>query len=318
MNKLSLALLTSAAVTSMAFADAAAPSATGFYVGLNAGVANTNVKVERANNMDSAILTRTSGDFDFNSDGAVGRTVAQTGAAKGAKGDGKYYAKDVTYDLEDSGKNDGAFEQFQFNHNFDGGKANPIVSLMLGYNHQIDQFVIGVDGTLGYDFAKVASVYTQDEGSKYGLNIKTESKRNLFYGLSLRFGYLITPSTLMFLKAGIEAGKWKNTSDLSSMETYAVDTGMLNKARQTDESIAATKADEVKASDKNKIGFVAGLGLDVFLNKNMFVRIEGSHYFGSSSKVQQSVEAKAFASTGLGTNFKPSQTRFQIGVAYKF
>lgn len=86
----------------------------------------------------------------------------------------------------------------------------------LGYNYQIDNFVLGAEGDIGY-------------GSRKGDNAGTEVKGGLDGSLRARLGYAVTPDILPYITAGGAAQSLKVTeggvSDKNTMLGWTAGVG---------------------------------------------------------------------------------------------
>jgi opacity protein-like surface antigen len=152
-------------------------------------------------------------------------------------------------------------------------------------------------------------------GSSSGY-FKATVKRTNFYGLAARVGYMVTPSTLAYIRLGLEAGKWK--------ADVVPDSATITTQPSTLASTAAQQATSNKtfSKSKNAISFAPGLGLEAYITKNMFLRAEYSYLFGPTiSGLNQDIQGypnAAFAGTNVIHSFKITQHQFKIGVGYKF
>lgn len=190
--------------------------------------------------------------------------------------------------------------------NTQGGKVNPAVGLMAGYGMQFGQGYAGVEVSVGYDNAKVTPYDGRDPNPYSSFQLATV-KRTFAYGIAVRGGFFVSPSTLLFAKFGYEGGSFKAKSDMSA-------TAILAAA-----SDAAKKATQPTVEKKKSNSFVVGLGMDVFVTKNLFLRGEYTHLFGPSIKLTQNIDAfQPVKGVRYDHAFKISQDAFKLGVGYKF
>lgn len=97
------------------------------------------------------------------------------------------------------------------------------------------------------------------------------------YGVKVRLGYTVTPQSLLFLGLGAEGTRF------------------------------SSKTDGESNGKSNKFSFAPSVGMDMFVNKNMFVRGEFTYAFGPKLTEKDSdVRAKG------------NQQRFTLGLGYKF
>lgn len=194
------------------------------------------------------------------------------------------------------------------NYKNQAGKMNPLFGLFAGYGMQVGTMYFGGEVYGGFDSAKVTPYDDSASGNSVGF-WKTSVKRTSFYGIAPRVGAFITPSTMLYVKLGIEGGKWKAQVDPNF--------GTLDQANY------ATKANSKKqfSGSKNSISFVPALGLDAFITKNLFLRAEYSYMFGPKVTVKQDVSAypNGLLPGDLVTHtYQITQQTFKVGVGYKF
>jgi opacity protein-like surface antigen len=266
MRKLTTALLAAAAISGAALAEGNTASS-GFYLGANAGVANTNVKYSYAN------------------------TGVQASATYSAA-------------------------QLQQNWKGDAGKMAGVFGAFAGYGVVVGQGAyFGGELFAGLDTTKVTPYDDSATGIAGGF-FKTTVKRTNFYGLAARVGYMVTPSTLAYIRLGVEAGKWK--------ADVLPNSGTITQQPASQASTSAQQAASNKtfSKSKNSISFAPGLGLEAYITKNMFLRAEYSYLFGPTiSGLNQDITGYpngTFAGTGVAHSFKITQHQFKIGVGYKF
>lgn len=199
------------------------------------------------------------------------------------------------------------------------GKMNPLFGLFAGYGMQVGSMYFGGEVYGGFDSAKVVSYDDSATGKSSGY-WKSSVKRTNFYGIAPRLGFFLTPSTMMYVKLGIEGGKWKATIDPNFATIDASGSAVYGASAATN-AANAPKSKKQFNSSKNAISFVPGLGLDAFVTKNLFVRAEYSYMFGPKVTVTQDTSGYdnsiAPGSTYVHT-FNITQQTFKVGVGYKF
>lgn len=264
MRKLTTALLAAAAISGAAFAEGSAAS-NGFYLGANAGVANTNVKYSFSNQNLSA---------------------------------GNGYSASA----------------YQQNFKTDSGKMAGVFGIFAGYGMVVGQGAyFGGEVYGGLDTSKVTPYDDSASGSAAGF-FKATVKRTNFYGLAARVGYMVTPSTLAYIRLGIEGGKWK-ADVIPNAATITASQNTATPAQQAASNKTFSKS-------KNAISFAPGLGLEAYITKNMFLRAEYSYLFGPTiNGLNQDITGYPngiFNGTNVIHSFKITQHQFKIGVGYKF
>lgn len=264
MRKLTTALLVAAATISGAFAEGNTASS-GFYLGANAGVANTNVKYSFANT----------------------NVVATAGYPASA---------------------------FQQNFKSESGKMAGLFGAFAGYGMVVGQGAyFGGEVYGGFDSSKV-SVYDDSASGAATGYFKSTVKRTNYYGLAARVGYMVTPSTLAYIRLGVEAGKWT--------AQVVPDSGTITATQNTATAAQQAASNQTFTKSKNAISFAPGLGLEAYITKNMFLRAEYSYLFGPKiNGLDQNIVGypnAIFNGTDVIHSFKITQHQFKIGVGYKF
>jgi opacity protein-like surface antigen len=136
---------------------------------------------------------------------------------------------------------------------------------------------------------------------------------------------MVTPSTLAYIRLGIEAGKWTaqiepNAAAIDGNNTFT-NTSNGNIAGSNNPADAAAAKQTIKSS-KNKLSFAPGFGMETYVSKNVFVRAEYSYLFGPSLTVEQNTSklTNAFQYPGNSSKqtHKITQHQFKLGVGYKF
>lgn len=260
MKKLTSILMVAAAATA---AQAEGTSATGFYAGLNAGIANTQAKY----------------DYKSVNPAATGSTQTYTSQT---------------------------------------GKMGALFGVFAGYGMGFAQGAYaGFEVYGGLDTTKF-DAYNDSATTGNGFH-KATVKRTNFYGFAPRVGYMITPNTLAYVRLGVEGGKWKmdvTPNQQLSPAVYGTNTTTGTDATQ----IAAMK--KTTSASKNAFSFVPGLGLEVFLNKNLFLRAEYTYLFGPKVTVNQDTSYYRndiyINGSSLKHEAKITQHAFKLGVGYKF
>ncbi len=257
MKKLTTALLAVCAVSTAAMADAGAFN--GFYLGANAGVANTTSKYDYKNTAGSS-------------------TAAHTLATSTTGG--------TSYQ---SGKNSNA------------GQAG----LYAGYNMQMGQMVVGGEAYVSLDSTKKTLYDDTANASNPQFNVKL--KRTMFYGLAARFGFVVSPSTMLYARLAAESGKWTLNS-IAAPDTSANGNAAAN----------AAAANNVSNS-KNGVYFSPGLGIETVVAKNLLLRAEGTYTFAPTVKLNQDTTyLEGVNGNNVQHTAKTTQMAVKLGLAYKF
>lgn len=235
-----IALLAGAAWVGAAVADAPANSPTGFYTGVNVGVANTQVKYTYKDSQSPQIAQK------------FGKTGMQYGLFGG--------------------------------YNFGLGGAA----------------VVGAELFLGGDSTKTLTADSLGaSGTSSNGPGKTEVKRTFYYGFAPRVGFMVTPNVLAYMRLGVEGGKWKsNFNPAGGWMTGAI----------------------IKNASKNTVNFAPGIGFDMFVSKNVFVRAQYHYVFGPKMTIISNPTniAGTAVTTPATQTYKVSQQVFTLAAGFKF
>ncbi len=185
--------------------------------------------------------------------------------------------------------------------------------LIAGYNRQFNNFVLGLDIYGGLDTTKEDVMNTTNSGNAVpgGYYAKLNMKRKAYFGFAPRAGFMVTPSTLLYVKVGAEMGKWEYTitPDAAQIASFAGDAG------------EAANSSKVVSKNSNKISLAPGAGLEVYKGKMLF-RIEYTYLRGPTLKATQDISAwnthGTLSGTSISHEMKITQHQIKAGIAYKF
>jgi hypothetical protein len=190
---------------------------------------------------------------------------------------------------------------FQSGKNSNAGQAG----LYAGYNMQMGQMIVGGEGYVSLDSTK-KTLY-DDTGYSSDPKFRVTLKRTMFYGLAARFGFVVSPSTMLYVRLAAESGKWTMNS------VAAPDTSSSGNA-----SIKTAAANTVNGS-KNGVYFVPGLGIETAVAKNLLLRAEGTYTFAPTVTLNQDTTyLEGVNGTSVKHTSKTSQVAVKLGLAYKF
>ena len=135
------------------------------------------------------------------------------------------------------------------------GGEGALGGLMAGYNHQMNNIVLGLQGEVGYDDLRTKATAP---------GFKLDAQQGLVASLSARAGLLVTPETLAYIIGGYSHSEYK--TKLTGLGTFK----------------------------QNYDGFHVGGGLEAMISPNATVRVEyrytsyGSEDWGSGGLVDVS------------------------------
>lgn len=203
------------------------------------------------------------------------------------------------------------------NYGIDAGKAGLQYGVLGGYNMGLGNgVVVGVELFAGGDSSKVKNM---NDNSGINYNVGKESvKRTMYYGLAPRIGYMITPNVLAYVRLGVEAGKWKAQFTPDAAAIDGISSTVVGK--NSDEQKATAK--KVKTASKNRINFAPGVGMDVLVSKNIFVRAQYHYVFGPKMTINwnevDGITSNLFNGSNQIRTYKVSQHVVSLAVGYKF
>lgn len=202
------------------------------------------------------------------------------------------------------------------------GKSAALFGLMAGYNYQSGSAVFGAEIYGGFDTTKMTPFNDNDSGSSTEAALwKTSVKRQRFFGFAPRIGYMVTPNALVYAKLGLEVGKWTAQVDpnVTTINLPGNTAALLMTAPEMKKAQDASSV-TVKAS-KGGLAFAPGLGVELFMTKNVFIRGEYSYLFGPTIKMTQTTTAfNKFIWNGetADHSIKIRQHAVKFAIGYKF
>lgn len=188
--------------------------------------------------------------------------------------------------------------------------------LIAGYNRQFNNFVLGLDLYGGADTTKedVFNTIPSGNGNMSGYYAKVSLKKKAYFGFAPRAGFMVTPSTLLYVKVGAEMGKWEYT--------ITPDAAQINTFTTASVAEKAASAKTVTTSS-SKLRLAPGVGLEIYKGKMLF-RMEYTYLAGPTIKASQDYnawrteEGNSALATSMNHEVKINQHQIKLGVAYKF
>jgi len=192
-------------------------------------------------------------------------------------------------------------------NNADFSQTNPRIGLYLGYNRQIDNYVVGLEGDAAYDFGQtksttgipgtVTSVLTFSATD--GDFVRVSSKYDA--SVRARAGYLITPAILAYATGGVA---FHDASYIISCLNNVAPAGSYCGGNQY--------ADH----HTTQVGYTVGGGIEGFVAPNLLLRAEyrysdfggRSHSDFSGGGLLDDIYSRTHLSSSMAT----------VGLAYKF
>lgn len=245
MNKILVAGLIAAVASTASFAQCGNG---GFYVGANAGVAFTKLKVA-----------------------SVGKTADDKNASVNKK------------------------------------KTKFLGDLVFGYDHRINDVMLGVDLTAGMMFGKTRTQYNGWQADDNTLHDVAADKDNVdvknTWNIALmpRVGYLVMPQLELYATAGVKAAHYK--------VTYS---DYWDKTAATDNSTTSAK--------KVKFIPVVGAGLRYEITPDIYAKLEYNYDFRTSLKMPSDLSKKMTDSEagGNANSVKIPAHIVKLGIGFRF
>lgn len=143
-----------------------------------------------------------------------------------------------------------------------------------------------------------ATIYDTSNLFANDKNLKLSVKRDYNLGAKLRLGYTVSPQAMIFLGLGLEYAKMQLQSD--NVQTATAQIGVTTTVKK----------------NSRKISFAPSIGMDMFVNKNIFLRGEYTYVLGTSQKLEATQVGVIRTNATVKANM--TQQRFALGLGYKF
>lgn len=174
----------------------------------------------------------------------------------------------------------------------DAGKKSFMTGLFAGYGMGVGSCAY-VGGELYLNFGN-NTLTTRTENT-----LKDTLKNTYNLGAKVRLGYTVTPQSMIFLGLGLERAKWQAKTVLDA----------TNKGR----------AAGTFKKNKTNVAFAPSVGMDMFVNKNLFIRGEFTYVLAPTMKVTGTTTTPMAGNTGSEVyKLNATQQRFTLGLGYKF
>lgn len=202
------------------------------------------------------------------------------------------------------------------------GKSGALVGLMAGYNYQSGSAVFGAEIYGGFDTTKATLFNDNEGGSSVEAGLwKTTLKRQRYIGFAPRIGYMVTPNALVYARLGLEAGKWTMQVDPNTASmNLPINVGYLLGSPAAKTAAIAASSSSIKKS-KSGLAFAPGVGVELFVTKNVFLRGEYSYLFGPTIKMTQDTggyQKSVWNGENANHTVKIRQHAVKFAIGYKF
>jgi opacity protein-like surface antigen len=126
---------------------------------------------------------------------------------------------------------------------------------------------------------------------------KQTFKNTYNMGLKVRLGYTVSQQAMIFLGLGMEKSKWQ-AKDVAQR--------------------AAHRGGQTFKKNKSNFAFAPSVGMDMFVNKNLFIRGEFTYVLAPKMTITGDTASTPFVGTGTTAKIAATQQRFTLGLGYKF
>ena len=123
-------------------------------------------------------------------------------------------------------------------------------------------------------------------------NGNKETFKNTYnMGLKVRLGYTVSQQAMIFLGLGMEKSKWQ-AKEVTAAQTYK--------------------------KNKSNFAFAPSVGMDMFVNKNLFIRGEFTYVLAPKMKITGGTDTPIVRGAANTAKLAATQQRFTLGLGYKF
>lgn len=185
-------------------------------------------------------------------------------------------------------------------HKGSAGKKSFLGGIFAGYGMGVGSCAyVGAElyGNLGNSSNVLFDTTDYDADNK---SFKITATKGYNIGGKVRLGYTVSQQAMIFIGLGLEYAK--STLKSENIQTAAAQTGITT---------TVTKK-------KGNISFAPSVGMDMFLNKNLFVRGEYTYVVGKKQKLDADQKNTAPTKSTAAVKTTMTQQRFALGLGYKF
>ena len=144
-------------------------------------------------------------------------------------------------------------------------------------------------------------LYTNFANNNINIGTDADSKKTLKntynMGLKVRLGYTVSQQAMIFLGLGMEKSKWQ--------------------AKEVAQRAGLRNGGTFK-KNKSNFAFAPSVGMDMFVNKNLFIRGEFTYVLAPKMKITGAADAPYIAAATSTAKLAATQQRFTLGLGYKF
>ena len=158
---------------------------------------------------------------------------------------------------------------------------------------------VGAELYANFDTAN-GKLYDTTNADSDARTFKITLKRKFNLGAKVRLGYTVSQQAMIFLGLGLEYAKLQLKSE--NVQTTTAQTGIT----------------QTVSKNTSKISFAPSVGMDIFVNKNLFLRGEYTYVVGLNQKITPGFRTATPKNTTATVKSNATQQRFTLGLGYKF
>ena len=152
-------------------------------------------------------------------------------------------------------------------------------------------------GSCAYVGGELYTNFANNNVSLLSNNDTKQTFKNTYnMGLKVRLGYTVSQQAMIFLGLGMEKSKWQ--------------------AKEVAQR-AGHRGGQTFKKNKSNFAFAPSVGMDMFVNKNLFIRGEFTYVLAPKMKISGAADAP-FVGAGATAKIAATQQRFTLGLGYKF
>ena len=152
-------------------------------------------------------------------------------------------------------------------------------------------------GSCAYVGGELYTNFANNNVSILSTNDKKETFKNTYnMGLKVRLGYTVSQQAMIFLGLGMEKSKWQ-AKEVAQRAGY--------------------RGGQTFKKNKSNFAFAPSVGMDMFVNKNLFIRGEFTYVMAPKMKINGANDTP-LVGTNTTAKIAATQQRFTLGLGYKF
>lgn len=152
-------------------------------------------------------------------------------------------------------------------------------------------------GSCAYVGGELYTNFANNNVSIVSNNDSKDTFKNTYnMGLKVRLGYTVSQQAMIFLGLGMEKSKWQ-AKEVAQRAGY--------------------RGGQTFKKNKSNFAFAPSVGMDMFVNKNLFIRGEFTYVLAPKMKISGDTSAPLVGANQTA-KIAMTQQRFTLGLGYKF